>query len=220
VIELEAENGKMVSAAEKLKISDEAMGGLADESSQLRAWRASLVSELNSATARGRWSTALMGIAWIHLFCFLGCQALYDPAVITDFRHPLLWSVELAAVMALLRIVLGRAWMRSSHAVNLVAKLWISFLIVSFNAVSLNSFTGFAFSWYKPVWATLSTFLFATLAWLFSPLFFIQAVQMWLTGLLMISFPTLNYLIYGVSWWLALMSMALSLRRYERVARA
>ena len=106
--------------------------------------------------------------------------------------------------------------MRSSHAVNLVAKLWISFLIVSFNAVSLNSFTGFELSWYKPVWATLSTFLFATLAWLFTPLFFIPAVQMWLTGLLMISLPTWSYLIYGVSWWLALMGIAARLRQRER----
>ena len=150
------------------------------------------MSELNCGTTKGRLSTALMGVAWIHLFCFLGCQAVYDPAIITDFRHPLLWIVELAGVLALLRAVLGRGWMRSSHAVSLVAKLWISFLIVSFNAVSLNSFTGFELSWYKPVWATLSTFLFATLAWLFTPLFFIPAVQMWLTGLLMVSLPDLE----------------------------
>ena len=111
-----------------------------------------------------------------------------------------------------------RGWMVvcSSHAVNLVAKLWISFLIVAFNAVSLNSFTGFELSWYKPVWATLSTFLFATLAWLFTPLFFILAVQMWLTGLLMISLPTWSFLIYGVSWWLALTGIAARLRQRER----
>ena len=124
-----------------------------------------------------------------------------------------LWSWR--GFWLVLRAVLGRGWMRSSHAVNLVAKLWISFLIVAFNAVSLNSFTGFELSWYKPVWATLSTFLFATLAWLFTPLFFIPTVQMWLTGLLMVSFPTWSYLIYGVSWWLALMGIAGWLRQRE-----
>jgi hypothetical protein len=215
MMEVEAKNGEMVSHAANLEMSDEAMGGLAFESSDIHAWRTSLVSDLNRASTKGRWSIALMGVAWIHLFCFLGCQAVYDPAIISDFRHPLLWMVELAGVMAVLRVVLGRGWMRSSHAVNLVAKLWISFLIVAFNAVSLNSFTGFELSWYKPVWATLSTFLFATLAWLFTPLFFIPTVQMWMTGLLMVSFPTWSYLIYGVSWWLALMCIAARLRQRE-----
>jgi hypothetical protein len=216
MIEVEAMNGKSVPGAANLEASDEAISGLTFQSSPIRAWRTSLVSDLNRATAERRWSTALMGVAWIHLFCFLGCQAVYDPAIISDFRHPLLWVVELAGVLALLRAVLGHGWMRSSHAVNLVVKLWISFLIVAFNAVSLNSFTGFELSWYKPVWATLSTFLFATLAWLFTPLFFISAVQMWLTGLLMVWFPNWSYLIYGVSWWLALMGIAAWLRQRAR----
>ena len=143
MIEVNAKNGRTVSRAANSEMEDEAIGGLAFESPQLRAWRASPVSELNCGPTKGRLSTALMGVAWIHLFCFLGCQAVYDPAIITDFRHPLLWIVELGGVLAALRAVLGRGWMRSSHAVNLVAKFWISFLIVSFNAVSLNSFTGF-----------------------------------------------------------------------------
>jgi hypothetical protein len=219
MIEADAKNGTMDSRAAKCEIGEEAMSGQAFASFDLREWRGSLERDLNCATTRRRWSTALMGIAWIHLFCLLGCQALYDPAIVTDYRHPVLWMIDLAGVLVLLRAVLGRGWMRSSQAVNLVAKLWISFLIVSFNAVSLNSFTGFELSWYKPVWATLSTFLFATLAWLFTPLFFIPAVQMWLTGLLMVSFPTWCYLIYGVSWWLALMGVALRLKPKEPFAR-
>jgi hypothetical protein len=154
-----------------------------------------------------------MGVAWIHLLCFIACQSVYDPAIIADYRQPLIWIAELAGVLALLRMVLGRGWMRSSHAMNLVAKLWISFLIISFNVVSLNSFTGFQLAWYKPVWATLSTFLFAALAWFFTPLFLIPAVQMWLTGLLMVSNPAWCFLIYGVSWWLALMAIAAWLRQ-------
>jgi len=98
-----------------------------------------------------------------------------------------------------------------------VAKLWTTFLILSFNLVTLNSFTGFELAWYKPVWATLSTFLFASLAWAFSPWFFVPAVQMWATGLLMVNFPDWGFLIYGVSWWLALMGIAIHLRRQEPI---
>ena len=87
---------------------------------------------------------------------------------------------------------LGRGWIRSSTAMNLVAKLWTTFLILSFNVVTLNSLTGFELHWYKPVWATLSTFLFASLAWLFTPWFLVPAVQMWATGLLMVNLARLG----------------------------
>jgi hypothetical protein len=156
-----------------------------------------------------------VGVAWIHLLCFLGCQGIYDPAVLRDLRHPVIWTVELLAVLAYLRATLGRGWFRSSPAISLVAKLWISFLILSFNVVSLNSLTGFQMSWYKPVWGTLSTFLFAALAWLFTPLFFIPAVGMWLTGLLMVQFPHWSYTVYGVAWWLALSGIAARLTMRE-----
>jgi hypothetical protein len=201
--------------------SKEDLGGtLAVDALDLRAWKAALSNDLDRSMAAGRWPTALVGVAWIHLLCFAGCQAVYDPAVISDLRHPMFWTIELLSVLALLRNVLGRGWMRSSPAINLVAKLWISFLILSFNVVSLNAITGFELSWYKPVWGTLSTFLFASLGWLFSPLFFIPAVQMWLTGLLMVNLPGWSYLIYGVSWWLALLAIAQYLRRKQVTPRA
>jgi hypothetical protein len=215
MIEAEAKNGKIVSHAANFSMSNEAMDAFRDDSLNLCAWKTSLVNDLNRSTARGRWSTALMGVAWIHLFCFVSCQAVYDPAIVTDVRHPALWLVELVGVLVLLQRVLGLGWIRSSPAINLVAKLWISFLILSFNVVSLNSLTGFEQSWYKPVWATLSTFLFASLAWLFTPLFFIPAAQMWLTGLLMVQLPNWSYLIYGVSWWLALMGIAIRVQQRE-----
>jgi hypothetical protein len=182
------------------------------EGLSLRAWKAGLARDLDRSIASAPWPTAFLGVAWIHLVCFAACQAIYDPAIVSDLRHLVLWTVELLAVLALLRGVLGRHWSRSSPAISLVAKLWISFLILSFNVVSLNAVTGFELSWFKPVWATLSAFLFAALAWLFTPLFFIPAVQMWLTGLLMVHLPAWCYLIYGVSWWLALVGIAVYLR--------
>jgi hypothetical protein len=63
---------------------------------------------------------------------------------------------------------------------------------------------------------TLSTFLFAALAWLFTPKFLIPAVQMYFTALLMARFPGWNNLIYGLSWWVALMGTAQVVRRRER----
>jgi hypothetical protein len=89
--------------------------------------------------------------------------------------------------------------------------MWSTFLIISFSLVTLNQLTGFELSWYKPAWATLSTFLFASLAWVFTPWFFVPAVQMWFTGLLMARFRDWAFLIYGFSWWLALMGIALRL---------
>ena len=112
-----------------------------------------------------------------------------------------------------MRMLAGRHWIRRSEAVNLAAKLWTTFLILSFNVVSLNSLVGIEQAWFKPVWCTLSTFLFASLAWLFTPLFFIPAVQMWATGLLMASFDFYAYTIYGVSWCLALCGLAANIRR-------
>jgi hypothetical protein len=192
--------------------SQESIGLLGERTSQPR--------DQDTAITDSRWSTALMGVAWIHLVCFWGCHAIYDPSITTDVRHPLIWLLELVANMVFLGSVLGRGWIRSSHAVNLVAKLGFSFLILSFNLVTLNSFTGFELSWYKPALATLSTFLFATLAWLLTPWLFVPAIQMWLTGLLMVKNPGWAYLIYGWSWWLALTGIAVSLRRRRRTRRA
>jgi hypothetical protein len=201
--------------------SKEALYGTrAVEAPDLRAWKAALGHDLDRSMAAGPWPTALVGVAWVHLLCFAGCQAIYDPTVIRDLRHPLHWTIELVSVLALLRNVLGRGWMSSSPAISLVVKLWGSFLILSFNVVSLNAVTGFEQSWYKPVWGTLSTFLFASLAWLFSPLFLINAVQMWLTGLLMVKLPGWCFLIYGGSWWLALLAIARHLRRRQVAPRA
>ena len=139
------------------------------------------------------------------------------PMAAQTFGIQLLWLLELVAILVFLRKSLGRGWIRSSSAINLVAKFWTTFLILSFNLVTLNSLTGFELAWYKPVWATLSTFLFASLAWAFSPWFFVPAVQMWATGLLMVNFLDWAFLIYGVSWWLALMGIAIQLRRNEPV---
>jgi len=212
-----AKNGRQATRSAVLSLSEDQGNSLAIKVTRGRGWKAELIEELNRSAVRKRLSIGLAGVACINLVSFTLCQIIYVHDGRADFRHPLLWFLELAAVLAFLRRSLGRGWIRSSSAINLVVKLWTTFLILSFNLVTLNSFTGFELAWYKPVWATLSTFLFASLAWAFSPWFFVPAVQMWATGLLMVNFPDWSFLIYGVSWWLALMGIAIHLRRQEPI---
>jgi hypothetical protein len=183
-------------------------------------WNAALRAELDRAVVHGngRWSRSLAAVAWIHFATFLLCQVLHDPGVERDVRHLVLWIIELAAVIITMRNVAGLGWFWSSPAINVIARLWVTFLILSFNVATLNALTGWESLWFKASWGTLSTFLFAALAWLFTPKFLIPAVQMYFTALLMARFPDWNNLIYGVSWWLALMGTACVVQRRERAA--
>lgn len=184
-----------------------------DAPAALAAWRSLLREDMAREMADPRWSRALAGVGVVHLSAFLVCQALAEPVSRRDLRYLAIWFVELAAVFVTMRTFAGRHWIRRNAAVAVVAKLWTTFLILSFNVVSLNSLVGIENPWFKAVWCTLSTFFFASLAWLFTPLFFIPAVQMWATGLLMALFDPYAYAIYGVSWCLALCGVAAHLRR-------
>jgi hypothetical protein len=180
-------------------------------------WRTELRADLDATIERGagRWSNAIGAVAWIHLASFLICQALHDPALKRDPRLLLIWVGELAVVLAALRAIAGPGWMRSSPAIGVVTRLWGTFLILSFNLVMLNALLGWESRWYKPAWGTLSTFFLASLAWLFAPRLFIPAVQMYFTALLMVQFKEQENLIYGVSWWIALLGISRGIRRRE-----
>jgi hypothetical protein len=218
MIEIGEKNGRPISRAAPLNLNEDPGATLTLEMLNLRGWKTALIADLDRSAVQRRLSQALAGVAWIHLVCFTCCQAIYHTGTRADLRHPLFWFLELVAVLVLLRKVLGPGWIRSCSAINLVAKLWTTFLILSFNLVTLNAVTGFELSWYKPVWGTLSTFLFASLAWVFTPWFLVPAVQMWATGLLMVNFPSWAFLIYGVSWWIALTGIAVWIRRRGRIA--
>ena len=94
-------------------------------------------------------------VAWIHLITFLLCQVLHDPLVERDVRHLVLWIVELAAVIVTMRRVAGLGWFWSSPAINVIARLWVTFLILSFNVATLNALTGWESLWFKASWGTL-----------------------------------------------------------------
>lgn len=176
-------------------------------------WKAVLGDETRATFGRGGYPAALMAAGWVHLGFFLVCQWLYDPAIESDVRFPIVWSLEILAVIATMRAAAGRGWWNRTPAASLVVRMWGTFLILSFNLATMNTLTGWELDWFKPVWATLSTFLFAMLAWLFDLRFLIFAVQMYFTGLLMVQLPAWNYLIYGVSWCAALQVLGWHLGR-------
>jgi hypothetical protein len=144
---------------------------------------------------------------------------MYDPSLQRDPRLVLVWTGELVAVLTALRLIAGPGWLRSSSSVGLVTRLWGTFLILSFNLVMLNALTGWESRWYKPAWGTLSTCFLASLAWLFSARLLIPAVQMYFTALLMVYFKDYENLIYGVSWWIALLGIARGIRQQEQAAK-
>jgi hypothetical protein len=167
-------------------------------------WRAAFLDELRRTAARDRWGLALIVAGWVHLGAFLACQAIYVPGVNRDGRHLAFWVADLVATLAVFRLVCGKGWYRASPAAGLLVRVWGTFFILAFNLVMANVLTGWAIHWYRLVWPTVSTFGFATTAWLVSPWFLVPAVQMYLTGMLMIWVTHWNYAIYGVSWWAAL----------------
>ena len=186
------------------------------------SWKNLLRQELDNALVQGdgRWSRALMAVAWIHLLAFVVCHTLHSPGQDSDPRHILVWFIELVSVFVAMRTFAGKGWFWSPEAIHFIGRLWLTLLILSFSLSTLNHVIGWQTLWFKAAWGTLSSFFFATLAWLITPRFLILAVQMYLTALLMARFMDWNNVIYGVSWWLALMEIAWMVRRREQHGKA
>jgi hypothetical protein len=159
-----------------------------------------------------------MAVGWVHLVFFLACQAVYTWGHKSERLTLMLWALELAGVLVAMRRVAGRDWIRESPGVALVVRIWVTYLVLSFNVASLNHLTGWTIDWFKPAWCTLASFGFATLAWLFGARFLVWAVQMYFTGLLMVQFRDWNYTINALSWFVILQGIGLSLER-TRAAR-
>jgi hypothetical protein len=176
-------------------------------------WKASLVADLERVALRDRWGLALIAIGGVHLAFFTVCQILFSLGDRTSTHFLGMWAGELAVNLWVLRKIAGRGWHRATPLGVVLVRVWATFLILSFNVASLNTLTGWALDWFKPVWATLSTFGFATTAYLVNPWYFVPAVQMYFTGLLMATFPDYNYVIYGVSWFATLAGIGVLLER-------
>lgn len=180
-------------------------------------WKAWFASDLRETVVRDGWCAALWAIAAIHLIAFGITQVLYDPKRDSDPRLLLLWVAELAICWCAFRVITGRWGYSAKTAAGVVMRVWVTFFILVFNSILMNVQSGWAIHWYRLAWPTLSTFGFATLAWLISYRFLIPAVWMWLTGLLIVRFPHSSYAIYGVSWSVCLAALAISIDRATRV---
>lgn len=163
-----------------------------------------LRQDLMRVALRDRYGRALMVVGWWHLACFTACHFVLQWPDHRPWHHVALWGAEVAGILALLRLLIGRLWFRATPLAGVVVRVWSTFLILAFNLATLNSLTGFGVDWYKSGWTALSTFGFAAMAWLLDWRFLVPAVQMYLTGLLVTVAPSWAFLTYGVSWWLAL----------------
>lgn len=182
-------------------------------------WKPRLVADFERVALRDRWGLGLMVVGWSHLAFFLLEQVLYTRGIQSHLLFLALWAAELFVNIFLFGRVVGKGWARSTPLAAIMVRVWATFLILSFNAASLNTLTGWTVDWFKPIWASLSTFGFMTMTFLINPRYFALAVQMYFTGVLMALFPHWNYLIYGVSWWAAFQSVGLVLER-RRARRA
>jgi hypothetical protein len=172
------------------------------------------VAEFRQVVLAERWGLGLSTIGWVHLGTFLTCHVMFQSGNLAPPPYLGLWLLEFVAVVVVLRrMVTGNGRHAAPPLVGLLARVWITFIILGFSVASLNNLTGRPPDWFKPVWGTLSTFGFAMMAWLVSLWFLVPAVQMSITGALMASFPGHAYLIYAVSWWVVLQAVALVLER-------
>ena len=163
-----------------------------------------LRAEFLRKTDLPRLGSALRAVGWIHFGCFLVCQIIYTSGNRDAWPILAVWATELVAVLGAMRWILGVGWRFQSTLMGMIFKIWVTFLILSFNMASLNQFTGFGIEWFKPAWVTLSTFVFMMLTFLFSPWFFLGAAQMYFTGLLMILLPAWTFGLYGLAWCVSL----------------
>jgi hypothetical protein len=155
-------------------------------------------------------------MAAVNLAAFAACQALYDPNITQDNRILLTWLADLVGSWVVFRAVAGRWGYPGTSAPGVVIRTWVTFFILTFNSVLMNVQTGWSIHWYRLAWPTLSTFGFAMLAWLVDLRFLVFAVQMWLTGMVMVRLSQWNYAIYGTSWSLALVVIGSTLTAAAR----
>lgn len=185
-----------------------------DTSRQPRSGLEADVAELYAVALRDHWGIALILVGWVHFGIFLICQYLYGTGDRAEGHFLPLWGLDLTlSVLIARRFLVGTDRGPIPSLFLLTSRVWVTFLILTFSTASLNALVGFETDWFKAVWSTLSTFGFAMMAWIFHLKFLVPAVQMSLTALLIARFPNIAYLLYGLSWCLALNSVGVSLER-------
>ena len=176
------------------------------------------VANLYAVALRDRWGVALAVVGWVHLAIFLACQWLYSGGDRLESHYLPLWGLDLGVGLLILRGFLMSSDSESPPPLTLVvARVWVTFLILAFSSAILNAVVGFETDWFKASWATLSTFGFAMMAWICHLKFLVPALQMSLTAMLIARYPASAYALYGGSWCLALNVVGYALEK-RRIA--
>ena len=177
-----------------------------------------VASSLISEARAQRLGIGLILVGWVHLVIFGVCELLFLRGDRAAAHFLPLWSLDVVLAFLILRSRIPLSAMTGSHGSGRIAiRVWLTFAILCFTSASLNSITGFAIDWFKISWSLLSTFAFATMAWIFHIAFLIPAVQMSLTGLLIAAYPDHAYAIFGVSWLIALNALGIRVERHAQV---
>jgi len=179
-------------------------------------------ADFGRVAARDRWGIGLIAVGGVHLGFFLACQAMHDAGDRTGWHYVAMWGLELAAAIITFGAIVGRGWVQSCPLAGLLARIWGTALILSLSLASLNVLSGLDHEWFKPVLCTLASFGFMMMAYVIGPRFYFGAVWMSLTGVLMVRMLDFSYLIHGISWFLALMTIGatLEVRRLQARRRA
>lgn len=175
-----------------------------------QAWQA-LRSDLIHKGLTEKWPEALAAIGAIHLVASLICHILYTYVTIAAGPYLAVWSAQFALNLVVMRRLLGKGWVRSSPLIGVLARVWVTFLIISFSATSYSEISApqaNGFNWFKPAWCSLSCYAWAVTAWLVNPWFVLAAVWTWAMGWAMIFRIHDAYIVYGVGWALLLWIVA------------
>ncbi len=161
-----------------------------------------------------RLGIGLLIVGWFHLVIFGSCDLLYNRGDRSALHFFALWVLDvLLTFMVFRQRIPSIASLGSARSFRVALRVWITFAILCLTSATLNTITGFQVDWFKISWAMLSTFGFATMAWIFHPAFLIPAVQMSITALLIASHPGHAYAIFGVSWFVVFQGFGLLLER-------
>lgn len=183
-----------------------------------QAWQLLRVELAREALSRP-WPEALAAIGALHMVACVACHMLYCYVTLEAWPYLLVWSIQLALNLVVLRRLLGKGWVKSTPLVGVLARVWATFLIISFSVTSyseISSGQANAFNWFKPAWCSLSCFAWAVTAWLANGWFVLAAVWTWAMGWAMIFRIQDAYLIYGAGWAVLLWIIAGVLRREQR----
>lgn len=173
-----------------------------DNTSASDAWQ-SLRADLIRIGLTRKWPEALAAIGTIHLVASVICHMLYRYVTIAAAPYLAVWSAQFALNLWMLRRLLGKGWVKETPLVGVLARVWVTFLIISFSATSYSEISApqaNGFNWFKPVWCSLSCYAWAVTAWLVNPWFVLAAVWTWAMGWAMIFRIQDAYLIYGTGW--------------------